>query len=135
MTPASFFLNQVGRLTGGLALTLTLINATCVFAAPPPGHPSAAKSIDMLLPGKKASKDLTLEGQVVSSRDANEFTYIEVKGSSAVEWIAVPLMTVKPGSTVRYEEGIVVPEFYSKLLKITFNNLRFVGDIVVTLAR
>ena len=135
MTAASILFNRAGRLAGGLALTLTLINSTCVFAAPPPGHPSAAQSIDLLQPAKKAAKDLTLEGQVVSSRDANEFTYIEVKRSTAVEWIAVPLMKVQPGSTVRYEEGIVVPEFYSKLLKISFNNLRFVGDIVVTLAR
>ena len=120
----------IGR--GILSLFLLLTLGSNALAGPPSGHPSAAQAIDMLLPSKSAVKNLTMEGQVVSTIDANEFTYIEVSHSNSVEWIAVPLMSVKPGSTVRYEDGIVMTDFFSKLLQRSFPRLRFVGEIVVT---
>lgn len=123
----------IGR--GELLLFLSLALGTAALAGPPSGHPSAAQAIDMLLPSKPAVKNLTIEGQVVSTIDANEFTYIEVSHSDSVEWIAVPLMSISPGSTVRFEEGIVMTDFFSKLLQRSFPRLRFVGEIVVTNAR
>lgn len=109
--------------------------ASPAVAGPPAGHPSAAQTLDILLSTKPAHKDLTIEGQVVSTLDANEFTYIEVKRSGTVEWIAVPLTVFKPGSTVRYEEGIVITGFYSKLLQRSFPSLRFVGEILEAVPR
>lgn len=114
-----------------LILSLTLGASTLAQAAPPPGHPSAEQAIGILIPDKPDPKDLTQTGEVVSTQDANEFTYVEVKRPAAVEWIAVPLMELKPGSVIRFEEGIVMADFYSKLLKRTFASVRFVGQIEV----
>ena len=79
-----------------------------------------------------APKDLPHEGRVISTLDANEFTYIEVMRNDAVEWIAAPLIAIEPGSTVRFEDGSMMADFYSKLLKRTFPSIRFVGDVRVT---
>jgi hypothetical protein len=107
--------------------------ATAALAAPPPGHPSPAQAMDILMPDKPpAPSELPNQGKVVSSVDANEFTYIEVDRAGAVEWIAAPKMAVKPGSTIRYEEGSVMNDFYSKLLKRTFSSVMFVGQVAVT---
>jgi hypothetical protein len=114
-----------------VALILSLSLCATAQAAPPPGHPSAEQSIGMLIPDKPDAKDLNQTGEVVSTQDANEFTYVEVKRPEAVEWIAVPLMALKPGTVIRYEEGIVMADFYSKLLKRTFPSVRFVGQIAV----
>lgn len=114
-----------------LILSLTIGANTLAQAAPPPGHPSAEQAIGILIPSKPDAKDLNQAGEVVSTQDANEFTYVEVKRPDAVEWIAVPLMKLKPGSVIRYEEGIVMADFYSKLLKRTFASVRFVGQIEV----
>lgn len=114
-----------------LILSLTIGANTLAQAAPPPGHPSAEQAIGILIPSKPDAKDLNQAGEVVSTQDANEFTYVEVKRPDAVEWIAVPLMELKPGSVIRYEEGIVMADFYSKLLKRTFPSVRFVGQIEV----
>lgn len=116
---------------GVIILSLTIGANTLTQAAPPPGHPSAEQSIGILIPDKPDAKDLNQVGEVVSTLDANEFTYVEVKRSEGVEWIAVQLMVLKPGSVIRYEEGIVMADFYSKLLKRTFASVRFVGQIEV----
>lgn len=41
-------------------------------------------------------------------------------------------MVVQPGSTIRYEHGSVMTDFYSKLLKRTFPSVMFVGHVAVT---
>lgn len=120
------------RLQGAaLCISLALGTSTLAQAAPPPGHPSASQALGILMPNQPGSKDLSQSGEVLSTMDANEFTYIEVKRTDVVEWIAVPLMSIQPGSTLRYEEGIVMADFYSKLLKRTFPSVRFVGQIEV----
>ncbi|RIX43045.1 MAG: hypothetical protein D3M94_17495 [Rhodocyclales bacterium GT-UBC] len=107
------------------------------MAQVPPGHPSPAQSREMLLPEKAPRpSELPNQGKVLSAVHANEFTYIEVvlAGSKAVEWIAVQKMEVKPGSAIRYEDGAVMKDFYSKLLKRTFASVRFVDYVSVTAA-
>ncbi|NJD34662.1 MAG: hypothetical protein FIA96_07515 [Betaproteobacteria bacterium] len=106
--------------------------ATAALAAPPPGHPSPAQAMDMLMPEKPpAPSELPNQGKVIGSVDANDFTYIEVERGGAAEWIAAPKMVVKPGSTIRYEDGSVMTDFYSKLLKRTFPSVMFVGHVAV----
>ncbi len=106
--------------------------AACAAAAPPPGHPSPAQAMEMLMPDKApAPSELPNQGKVLSSTDANDFTYIEVERAGTTEWIAAPKMAVKPGSTIRYEEGSVMTNFYSKLLQRTFSRVLFVGHVAV----
>ena len=78
-----------------------------------------------------APKDLPHEGRVISTLDANEFSYIEVMRDGVVEWIAAPLIAIEPGRTVRFEDGSMMADFYSKLLQRTFSSIRFVGDVRV----
>ena len=88
--------------------------------------------MDILKPEKAPAPDeLPNKGKVISSMDANDFTYIEVERNGAIEWIAAPKMAIRPGSTIRYEEGSVMTNFYSKLLKRTFDSVMFVGHVAV----
>lgn len=114
-----------------ILLCLVLGTAAPALSAPPPGHPTPAQTQDMLLPDQ-ASRELSNEGRVVSTLDANEFTYIEVSRAGAVEWLAAPLVAIKPGSTIHFEDGSVMANFYSKLLQRTFSSIRFVGTVQVT---
>jgi len=103
-----------------------------VLAAPPPGHPSPAQAMDLLMPEKPpAPSELPNQGKVLSSIDANDFTYIEVDRAGSIEWIAAPKMAIKPGNTIRYEAGSVMTDFYSKLLKRSFPRVIFVGHVAV----
>jgi len=113
-----------------LILACTALSA---LAAPPPGHPSPQQALDLLQADKPpAPSELPHQGKVLSSMDANDFTYIEVDRGGRVEWIAAPKMAVKPGNTIRYEDGSLMTNFYSKLLKRTFPQVFFVGHVVVT---
>lgn len=116
-----------------LLLFLVLGAAAPAQSAAPPGHPTPGQARDMMLPDAPPSLAvLQHEGRVLSTLDANQYTYIEVQRADVVEWLAAPLMAIKPGSTVRYEEGSEMRNFFSKLLKRTFVSLRFVGEIQVT---
>ncbi|MCK9283780.1 MAG: hypothetical protein M0P39_05805 [Rhodocyclaceae bacterium] len=116
---------------GGLLFAQTLI----ALAAPPAGHPSPQQVQDMLMPDKAPSaRELPHRGKVKQSIDANEFTYIEVVEGKDIRWIAAPKMAVKPGSSIRYEDGSVMTNFYSKLLKRSFESVMFVGHVAVTAA-
>lgn len=118
-------------------LVLGGLLALPTMAQVPPGHPSPAQARELLLPEKAPRpSELPNRGKVLSAVHANEFTYIEVAqaGSKAVEWIAVQKMEVKPGSSIRYEDGAVMKDFYSKLLKRTFASVRFVDYVSVTAA-
>lgn len=107
--------------------------ACSALAAPPPGHPSPAQAREMLMPDKPTrAADLPNEGKVIGAMDANEFTYIEVERAGRREWIAAQKLPIKPGSTIRYEEGAVMSNFYSKLLKRSFPSVMFVNEVVVT---
>ena len=128
----SFITSRWLRREAPLLLGLALGAGALALAAPPPGHPTPAQARDMLLPDQPSRKDLSNEGRVVSTLDANEFTYIEVSRAGAVEWLAAPLVAIKPGSTIRFEDGSVMSNFHSKLLQRTFSSIRFVGVVRVT---
>lgn len=112
---------------------LLLCLASSALAAPPPGHPSPVQAMDLLMPIKPPAPDeLPNQGKVLSTMDANDFTYIEVDHAGSTEWIAAPKMALKPGNTIRYEDGAVMTNFYSKLLMRSFPKLIFVGHVAVT---
>lgn len=73
-----------------------------------------------------------LEGTVVSSLDTESYTYVEVSKNNQKVWIVGPLVAVKPGNHVRFEEGALMHAFYSKQLNRTFPEVMFVPGISVT---
>jgi hypothetical protein len=112
-----------------------LVMSSPAAAQPPPGHPPQGQAREMLMPDRPSRpEELPHQGKVLSAIDANDFTYIEVAQDGPSQWIAAPRMAVKPGSIIRYEDGSVMTNFYSKLLKRTFPHLMFVGEVVVTAA-
>lgn len=115
------------------ALLLAALIAQPAFAAPPAGHPSPAQARDMLLPAKPPSAgELPNEGTVLDVIHANEFTYLEIARPEGKEWIAVEKMEIRTGTRIRYEDGAVMQDFYSKLLKRTFPSVMFINHLAVT---
>lgn len=106
-----------------------------LYAAPPAGHPTPAQASDLLVPEKPPrAADLPNEGKVLDVIHANEFSYLEIarKGSKEKQWVAIQKSEIKVGSTVRYEDGATMSNFYSKLLKRTFPSVMFVDHLAVT---
>lgn len=108
-----------------VALGLT---ATAAVAAPPPGHPSPDAAMQMMMK-KEAPPELSRAGKVLSHIDANEYTYAEVSEKGEKIWLAAPLTPLKDGAMVRFPDGVVMKDFYSKLLKRTFPAVMFVESI------
>jgi hypothetical protein len=105
--------------------------ATAVVAAdPPPGHPSPDAAMRMMQPGGNDGSLRT--GQVISHIDANEYTYVEVNEAGKNVWLAAPKTAVKDGDAIRFANGMVMRDFYSKLLKRTFPEVIFTGSVEVT---
>jgi len=116
-----------------LLLSLACLIAMPALAAPPSGHPSPAQARDMLLPQKPPSaSELPNEGTVLEAIHANDFTYLNVEGANEKAWIATQKTEILPGARVRYEDGAVMQNFYSKLLKRTFPSVMFINHLVVT---
>ena len=101
------------------------------LAAPPPGHPSVERAGEILhLPTDDAA-ELPLSGIVVSSLDANNYTYVEVEQQGQRRWLAAPLTRLTPGQVVRYDEGTQVFDWYSRKLRRTFQHLTFIKRLQV----
>jgi hypothetical protein len=120
---------QIARQT----LLIAALLAQPTFAAPPAGHLTPAQARDMLLPDKPpGASEMPNEGTVIEVIHANEFTYLEVARAEGKEWIAVQKMEIRPGARIRYEDGAVMQDFYSKLLKRTFPSVMFINHLAVT---
>ena len=117
------------------SLLLAAAFALPLHAAPPAGHPAPARASDLLVPEKPPrAADLPNVGKVLEVIHADEFSYLEIarKGSKEKQWIAIQKTELKVGSTVRYEDGATMTNFYSKLLKRTFPSVMFVDHLAVT---
>lgn len=114
-------------------LTLSILNCPLpATAEPPPGHPSASQAMEILMPDSPVrSEAIFHQGQVLSATNANQFTYLEVQEGDGIQWIAVPLMTVQLGSHIRYGDGRVMTNFYSRLLQRNFPHITFVKELTV----
>lgn len=109
----------------GLALGLA---ATAAVAAPPSGHPSPGAAMQMM---QKEPVELTRSGKVVSHIDASEYTYVQVSEKGRNLWLAAPRTPLKDGDKVRFPDGVVMKDFYSKVLQRTFSSLMFVDSVEV----
>ncbi|AYH44558.1 hypothetical protein CDA09_14380 [Azoarcus sp. DN11] len=71
-------------------------------------------------------------GVALDSIDANEYTYIEVDEAGKSYWIATARMKIMRGDMVQFEDGVTMDQFYSKLLKRTFESVMFVDNVSTT---
>lgn len=112
---------------------LLIAGSLPAIAAPPPGHPSPADAFRMMQSGSPAREHTPAHvAQVVNAIDANEYTYIEVTEGDRTRWIAGPKTALARGDTVRFDDGVVMTDFYSKLLQRTFPAVMFVSNFLVT---
>ncbi|UCH74454.1 MAG: hypothetical protein JSU82_00930 [Rhodospirillales bacterium] len=96
-------------------------------AAPamPAGHPAVAGSA-----GQAAN--LPNAGKVTEVIAAGQYTYLQVTRDDGEGWIAVPRREIAVGSEVRYGNGAVMRDFHSASLNRTFDEVLFLGGVVVT---
>ncbi len=109
------------------------------FAATPPDHSKMNDNgMDMHNMHPSMQQDvpasqLPQKGKVVSFINTDQYTYIEVsqgKGKETV-WLASTTVAVKKGDQIRFDDGMVMTNFYSKTLKRTFPKVLFVSKVVV----
>ena len=72
---------------------------------------------------------LSRTGTVISHTDANQYTYIEISENGRQLWLAAPRIELINGSSVRFPDGVVMRNFYSKLLKRSFDAVIFVRAV------
>lgn len=59
----------------------------------------------------------------------SNYTYLYVKSDTSLQWLAVPSMTIKVGDTCYFKGGLVMPDFKSKELNKTFDNVIFMESV------
>ncbi len=70
------------------------------------------------------------KGMVLETMDAAGYTYFQVETSKGKAWVAVPQAKVTVGEEISYYDGIVMPNFSSKTLGKTFDNIIFSAGLV-----
>lgn len=89
----------------------------------PPTHPRGDKGAPMLA--------LTRQGSVLSSIDVPSYTYIEVRQGKETRWLAAASIKVKKGDIIRFDDGMVMTNFFSKSLNRGFPSIVFVNKVEV----
>ncbi len=92
----------------------------------PAGHPPV---------GQDAPAAVVHTGTVLETIPASTYVYIHVNGDAADQWLAAPAIELKTGSTIRWPEGMLMPNFHSKTLDRTFEKVFFVGGVEVVAAK
>ena len=127
--------HATARLSLPLFAVLLALAPQAALSAPPPGHPSPGAAMQLIRPGAEHSSAQRRTGVALDSIDANEYTYIEVDEAGKSYWIATARMKIMRGDMVQFEDGVTMDQFYSKLLKRTFESVMFVDNVSTTPAR
>lgn len=115
--------------------SLPILLASAVFsvsaiAATPSAQAPVERAADRMQLAA-ANDQLPRKGKVLSSVDASIYTYIELTENGKNIWIAAPTVKVQKGDTVRFSDGAVMSNFFSKSLNRTFESVVFVGKAEV----
>lgn len=121
--------HAAARLSLPMLAALLALAPPAAHSAPPPGHPSPGAAMQLIRPGTDQSPSLRRTGVALDSIDANEYTYIEVDEGGKSYWIATARMNIMRGDMVQFDEGVTMAQFYSKLLKRTFQSVMFVDAV------
>lgn len=96
----------------------------------PAVHPTMEETASILnIPAD--GDQLTNKGQVLRSVKAGMYTYIEVDSNGKTQWLAAPAVDIKDGARIRYGEGAVMTDFYSKSLEREFKEVIFLTGVQV----
>ena len=112
-------------------LAMLLLSGFAV-AAPPPGHPSVEQAAEaMSLPRNPNLDHLPNQATVLQSIQSNDYVYIEVKNEGGQFWLAAPAEEFQKGDVIRYSNGTLMQNFYSKKHQRTFDAVWFVSKVEV----
>ncbi|MBJ6751566.1 hypothetical protein [Geomonas anaerohicana] len=106
-------------LTAATALTILAACAGCSLL---PGQ--AAKPVPSPTQGMTL-----LSGKVVETFDGGGYTYVNLLKDGKNTWVAAPVMQVVVGQELELLPGAVMPNFTSKSLGRTFDNIVFSGGL------
>lgn len=69
---------------------------------------------------------------VIQHIRAAGYSYLAVERADGLQaWLAAPVMDIQPGAMVRFPNGIIMTNFFSKELKRNFPAIMFVGEVQV----
>ncbi len=117
----------------GSCLAVALAGAACS-----PKEPDADAQLDTarldtiqrLSANAPAATQFANTGKVLSTIDTDMYTYIEVSHNGATRWLAASKITLEKGVTIGYAAGAQMPNFHSKVLQRTFQEITFVESVV-----
>lgn len=72
------------------------------------------------------------KGRALTVIQSGGYTYIETRQGDRTQWIAAPTSPVEKNNVIRFDEGAVMADFYSKSLNRTFPRIMFVPAVLVT---
>jgi hypothetical protein len=75
--------------------------------------------------------NLSYSGEVSETIAAGSYTYLHVEHDGIETWLAIPRQEIAVGAQVHYGEGSLMTAFYSKSLDRTFDEVFFLGGVVV----
>lgn len=101
-------------------------------AEPPAGHPGIGRVPGHLLQQDVPVAELPHRGRVLAAIHTEQYSYLEVAAAGETYWLAAPAMRVAAGDAVRFEDGAVMTDFYSRTLQKAFARIMFVGQVAVT---
>jgi len=115
-----------------VSMLFALFLSTSAFAADPASvNPHAAPVNPHAGMTMHTQQMLTQTGKVLSTISVPSYTYVEVSQGKKTLWLAAATSPVKKGDMVRFDDGMVMTDFYSKSLKRTFPSILFVSHFVV----
>lgn len=96
----------------------------------PPGHPPTFNRGNM---GQTdALPPLTQKATVVEAINVPQYTYLKVTQDGKIRWLATTTSAAKKGDTIEFDNGSLMTNFESKVLKRTFDSITFVGRVEVS---
>ncbi len=87
------------------------------------------------MPMGAAQMALNQQGTVLSTINVPTYTYIEVRQGKNSRWLAATTVALKKGDAIRFDDGMMMTNFYSKTLKRTFPSIAFVSKVEVVKAK
>ncbi|MEA3546504.1 MAG: DNA-binding protein [Thermodesulfobacteriota bacterium] len=125
-------------LAAGLSLALALSGCSKEENKTSQNQPEETKTVQQAQPEKTApsqahdarqNEPVELKGKVVETFDSGGYTYLQLDNGSKKIWVAISQTKVTVGDEISLKGGVVMPNFYSKTLDRTFEEIIFSSGI------
>jgi hypothetical protein len=119
-----------------LAAVLTIVPVSVCLAQMPMGQSPAGQLPAGHPPIEQNAPTAAIHtGTVLETIPASNYVYIHVNGDAGDQWLAAPAKELKNGEIIRWAEGMLMANFFSKTLNKTFEKVYFIGGVEVVPAK